>query len=98
MRVLQLLLPVAAVAVLNARMLSAQESVDQSQPGVSSGFLGLDWQSGQTFTQSGSNISGVGIFIQSIVENPASGTVQFSLYDAIPTAVTTPTLLASGSQ
>jgi hypothetical protein len=98
MRVLPLLVPVVAAALLNSQRLPAQETIDQSQTGVSSGFIGLDWKSGQTFTQAGSNISGVGIFIQSIVENPASGTVQFSLYDAIPTAMTTPTLLASGSQ
>jgi hypothetical protein len=98
MRVLPLLLPLVAVAVIDATPLSAQETIDQSQPTVGSGFIGLDWKSGQTFTQSGSNISGVGIFIKSITQNPASATVQFSLYDAIPTALTTPNVLASGSQ
>lgn len=98
MRAAPLLLPFVAIALVGAQPLRAQETIDQSQPTVSSGFIGLDWKSGQTFTQAGSNISGVGIFIQSIVENPASGSVQFSLYDAVPTATTTPTLLASGSQ
>ena len=98
MRAPSLLLPFVAVALFSAKPLAAQEQVDQSQTNVSSGFLGLDWKSGQTFTQSGANISGVGIFIQSIVENPASGSVSFSLYDAIPTASTPATLLQSGSQ
>jgi hypothetical protein len=88
---------VLLIAALAAAPLSAQEVVDQNQPVVTSGYNSLDHHVGQTFVQSGANISGVGIFIKSIVQNPASGTVQFTLYDAIPTPLTTPGVLASGS-
>lgn len=89
---------VLLVATLAATTpLTAQEVVDQNQPVVTSGYNSLDHHVGQTFVQSGANISGVGIFIKSIALNPASGTVQFTLYDAVPTSLTTPGVLATGS-
>ena len=98
MRVQSAILSIGAIALLSARPLAAQQVVDQNQPVATSAFAAMNqgW-SGQSFVQSGDNISGFGLFMRSINGNPATSPVNYVLYDAVPNGSNSPTLLRSGT-
>ena len=89
----------AVASLLAAVPLAAQQVIDQNQNvnDVAFNNLGGGW-SGQSFVQDGANISGVGIFLGSIYQNTASGTLMLNLYDRVPNGSNSPVLLQSASQ
>jgi len=99
MRVHAAILSLGTLALLSASPLAAQQVVDQNQPLAQSAFAALNqgWI-GQSFVQSGSNLSGVGLFMRSINGNAATSTIQYRVYDAVPTGNNAPTLLRSGME
>ena len=99
MRTLHKALMLIAATTLAAAPIAAQQVIDQNQPVNDVPFANLisGW-SGQSFVQSGANISGVGVFLGSIYQTPASGTLTLNLYDRVPTGSNSPVLLQSSSE
>jgi hypothetical protein len=99
MRFQSLILSVAAVALVSATPVPAQQVIDQNQPIASQPFanLGSGW-SGQSFVQSGANVSGIGIFLQGIYGYDVTGPVELRLFDRVPNGSNSPVLLKSASQ
>jgi hypothetical protein len=98
MRTRRSALTVLAASLIAAAPLTAQEVVDQNQPTTTTGFAGLDYHIGQTFVQSGANISGFGVFLHSLFNGTPTQTLQFTVYDAVPTSATPANVLVSGTQ
>ena len=92
------ILSVAAIAALSAHPLAAQQVIDQNQPVAQSWFAAMfqGW-SGQSFVQSGSNISGFGLFMRSINGNAATSPIDYRIYDAVPNGSNSPNVLRSGT-
>lgn len=89
----------ATIALLAASPIAAQQVIDQNQPAATSAFAAMNQGViGQSFVQSGANISGFGLFMRSINGSAATSPVDFRLYDAVPNGSNSPTLLRSGTQ
>jgi hypothetical protein len=99
MRVQSAILSAGVLALLSARPLAAQQVIDQNQPVAQGAFAALyqGWI-GQSFVQSGANVSGIGLFMRSINGNAATSTIEYRVYDAVPTGGNAPTLLRSGTE
>lgn len=98
MRTRRSALTILAASLLAAAPLTAQEVVDQNQATATTGFAGLDYHIGQTFVQSGADISGFGVFLQSGFGSMPMQNLQFAIYDAVPSLVTPGHVLVSGTQ
>lgn len=98
MRVQSAILSIGAIALLAPSPVIAQQVIDQNQPLAQSAFAALyqGWI-GQSFVQSGSNVSGFGLFMRSINGNAATSPIDYRLYDAVPNGVNNPTILRSGT-
>lgn len=84
------------LALLSAAPLGAQHSIDQSQPNGPSPFVALNsgW-SGQSFVQSGGNISGAGVLLGNPYSTTQGGPVFYELWTGVPGVAET--LITSGS-
>lgn len=100
MRVLSTFLSIAAAASIASSPAAAQRVIDQNQPVTSWVYANLasGW-AGQTFVQSGANLSGIGLFLQNYYDfYVATGPVEFRLFDRVPNGGNNPVLLESISQ
>lgn len=99
MRILSSTLSLVVAAAIAASPVAAQQVLDQNQPDASRQFLNLGsgW-SGQSFVQSGANVSGIGIFLQGIYGYDVTGPVELRLFDRLPNGANDPLLLKSASQ
>jgi hypothetical protein len=99
MRVLSSVLPLAVAVSITSSPAIAQRVLDQNQPVTERVFANLvsGW-SGQSFAQSGANLSGIGLFLRNYYVNTATGPVELRVFDRVPNGYNNPVLLKSASQ
>lgn len=100
MRIVSSALSVTVATSLAWSPAAAQRIIDQDQPVASRTFANLvsGW-AGQSFVQSGANLSGIGIFLHNYYDfYIATGPVEFRLFDRVPNGSNNPILLRSISQ